>query len=73
MSLTKKYVERKYNCQLHRDIGFDYSHKFWVAFENESDNQRFIHADGWDLKELVENIEEKLKITSFDIEKIQIK
>jgi hypothetical protein len=63
MNLTKKYVEKKYNCQLHKDTGFDDSRKFWAAFENESETEekKFTHADGWTLAELVENIKEQLK------------
>ena len=64
MKLTKKVIEKKYNCQLHKDTGFDDSHKFWVALENEnvddSVEQKFIYADGWTLSELVENIKEIL-------------
>lgn len=59
MKYTKSVIEKKYNCQLHKDTGFDDSRKFWVAFENEDDSeeQKFTYADGWTLSELVENIE----------------
>jgi len=61
MKLTKKVIEKKYNCELIRDFGFDDSHLYWVAHENESSDKGFKFADGLTLKELVENIEKKLK------------
>ena len=57
-NLTKKYIEKKYNCSLDKITGFEDPHKFWVATENESDSQKFIYADDWDLSELLENIKE---------------
>jgi hypothetical protein len=58
MQLTKSKISKKYNCDIFKDTGFDDNHKFWVAHEYESDNMKFIHADGWSLQELVDNIEE---------------
>jgi hypothetical protein len=61
MVYRSKNISKKYNCDVFRDFGFDDSHKFWVACENENDDMKFIHADGWTLAELVENIENKLQ------------
>jgi len=55
MSLTKKYIEKKYNCSLHKDFGFDDRYKFWRAFSNDEDSN--LYAEGWTLSELVEDIE----------------
>jgi len=62
MKLTKKNIEKKYNCQLLRDNGFDDSHLFWTAYPNNEDIKEndWDYADGWTLAELVENIETQL-------------
>ena len=62
MGLTSKYVSKKYNCDVFRDNGFDDSHKFWVALENQKDDKepKFEYAEGWTLQELVEDIESKI-------------
>jgi len=62
MQLTKKIIEKKYNCQLDRDFGFDDHHLFWRAHENESDDKdlTFEYAEGWTLQELVDDIESRL-------------
>lgn len=64
MVLRSKDIAKKYNCNVFKDIGFDDSHKFWVAYENESDDMKFIYADGWTLAELVENIKTKIMIST---------
>jgi hypothetical protein len=63
MVLRSKDIAKKYNCDVFKDNGFDDSHKFWVAHENESDDMKFVHADGWTLAELVENIETEIMIS----------
>lgn len=64
-NLTSKYVSKKYNCDVFKDNGFDNSCKFWVAFEFDGEGgyeeQKFGYAEGWTLKELVEDIEENIK------------
>jgi hypothetical protein len=62
MALTSKRIEKKYNCQVFRDKGFDGSGSYWVACENgdNEDEKKFIYADGWNLVELVENIETEM-------------
>lgn len=60
MKLTKKMIEKKYNCHLIKDFAFEDERLFWVAYENESDNKKFVYADGWTLKELIENIEKRI-------------
>ena len=49
--MTKKQLEKKYNCELFKDACFDSGAKYWVCMV-EGD-----YIDGWTLKE----IEEKLK------------
>ena len=57
---SKKQLEELYNCDIFKDSGFDDSHLFWVAqglpFTEDGDDCLFVHADGWDLNELHENI-----------------
>lgn len=57
---SKKQLEELYNCDIFKDSGFDDSHLFWVAqglpFTEDGDDCLFVHADGWDLDELHENI-----------------
>lgn len=57
---SKKQLEELYNCDIFKDFGFDDSHLFWVAqglpFTENGDDCLFVHADGWDLDELHENI-----------------
>lgn len=58
--MRSKDIEKRYDCVLSRDnTGFDNSRKFWTAFENDKDDQKFVYADGWTLVELVENIVEE--------------
>ena len=61
---SKKQLEELYNCTIFKDTGFDDSHQFWTAHGNplyeDSDNVLFTYADGWDLKELHENIREAI-------------
>lgn len=64
MTLRSKNIAKKYNCHVFKDTSFDDKHKYWVAYENENDDMKFIYADGWTLSELVENIENKIKISN---------
>ena len=61
---SKKQLEELYNCTIFKDTGFDDSHQFRTAHGNplyeDSDNALFTYADGWDLKELHENIREAI-------------
>jgi len=61
MSLTRSQIMKKYNCDVFKDFGFDDSHKYWVAHENQNNDMKFVYADGWTLKELVEDIEETIR------------
>jgi ATP-dependent Lon protease len=62
---SKKQLEELYNCDIFKDSGFDDSHLFWVAqglpFTEDGDDCLFVHADGWDLDELHENIREAIR------------
>lgn len=57
---SKKQLEELYNCTIFKDTGFDSSSQFWTAHGNPVDKDGdivlFTYADGWDLKELHENI-----------------
>lgn len=58
MQLTKKVIEKKYNCILEKDSGFDDSHKFWRALPKDDNVE--LYAEGWTLSEIVEELEERL-------------
>lgn len=62
---SKKQLEELYNCDIFKDFGFDDSHLFLVAqglpFTEDGDDCLFVHADGWDLDELHENIREAIR------------
>ena len=59
MQLTKNTIEKKYNCILIRDFGFDDSHLFWTAHENDEGDLGEWLAEGWTLKEIVEELESR--------------
>ena len=66
MNLTSKQIAKKYNCDVFKDGKcFDNNGSFLVAMENEpledDEEQKFQYAEGWTLKELVEDIEENIK------------
>ena len=62
---SKKQLEELYNCEIFKDFGFDDSHLFWVAqglpLTEGGEDWLFVHADGWDLDELHENIREEIR------------
>lgn len=55
MNLTKKNIEKKYNCILDRDSGFDSGSSFWTAHDKDMEYL----CDGWTLKEIVDKLESK--------------
>ena len=52
--MTKKQIEKKYNCTVHMDYidGF----RFYQAYANDKVNGTFESASGWNLSELEESI-----------------
>ena len=48
--LSKKQLEKMFNCDIFKDFGFDNSQKYWVALGYEG--SRFDYADGWTLRDL---------------------
>ena len=63
MNLTKEYIEKKYNCILIRDSGFDDSRLVWTAFEKDEEDEEELGeylADGWALAEIEKKIIKKV-------------
>ena len=55
--MTRKQLESKYDFTIFKDSGFDDNRKYWMAQPNDFENMKFDkYADGWNLKELEENI-----------------
>jgi hypothetical protein len=51
MSLTKKYIEKKYGAQLSKTTGFDDNRQYWECWLGDE------YVDGWTLAEIVEKLE----------------
>lgn len=53
--MTKKQIEKIYDCTIHLDYidGF----RFYQAYANDKINSAFESANGYNLNELIENIE----------------
>ena len=57
--LSRKQLEKQFNCTIFKDFGFDDSRKYWVALGYVDSG--FDYADGWTLRELKLAIERNIK------------
>lgn len=58
--MTKRQLEKKYDCQIFKDTCTDDGFKVWCAYLNDCNNGKFGSAIGFTLDELEEDIENNL-------------